>query len=579
MFPPTKSKRKTDMTIVAHFDSTLGPVTVGLRPGAITLIAGPNGVGKSALLYQIYRSVGLGATSYLPGHRQINLNQSIETLQQDVLQLRQNSFNSYDAFNRYKGAWAEDQFKAILRTLVNLEHVYNRSFRKSVAVGGLKKAKSASLKDSPIDMLNVIFSHAALPVRFHLGSGGLTADRSGNSFAVEALSDGERASLFIVAAIITQDAGTALLIDEPEKHLHPSITGLLLETALRSRPDIAVVLSSHDMTLIERLIVNSTIYVKESQVVNTHPEQRIFNVELLTEGEIPEQLRVDVLGARSKILYVEGTHASRDAALYAHVYPAWKVISKGSSDKVIEATRGIRTAVGLHWISAVGLVDGDGRQSAEIEKLERQGILVLPTPTVENLFFIDEAQKCFVESDLQMRGGPDWIERRARFESAVRSVVAADRDNIIARRTVWRVQREIASQPLSVKDVRDGGLRRIRIDVAAIKKVVAAEVDQIIATSDAQGLISQLPIKNSDVPETAARALGAGSFSEYCQVIQRQIDIESDSGNAVTAAFRFSLPKLPAHSVQEVPTIVPTGPRQIGLPPPPPNPLTAPVLA
>lgn len=131
---------------VANFASFSGPVSVGLLPGSITLIAGPNGVGKSALLYQLYKSLGLGAATYYPGHRQINLNHSIETLGQDIFQLRQNSYNSYDAFNRYRSAWAEDQFKAIIRTLINLENAHNRDFRLSATQSGLSAA-DASLKN------------------------------------------------------------------------------------------------------------------------------------------------------------------------------------------------------------------------------------------------------------------------------------------------------------------------------------------------------------------------------------------------------------------------------------------------
>ncbi len=65
---------------VAPIPSTLGEVSVGLAPSTITLIAGPNGVGKSALLYQIYRSLGFAAAVYMPGHRQINLNQRFSIL-------------------------------------------------------------------------------------------------------------------------------------------------------------------------------------------------------------------------------------------------------------------------------------------------------------------------------------------------------------------------------------------------------------------------------------------------------------------------------------------------------------------
>lgn len=435
-------------------------------------------------------------------------------------------------------------------------------------------------KTSPIDQLNVIFSHAGLPIEFSLTNRGLTAKKHQTEYSVEALSDGERASLFVASAILTQESGHVLLIDEPEKHLHPSITGLLIETSLRTRTDIPVVISSHDMSLIEQLAVQSTIYVRDSRVVSAHPhpEQRVYDVELLTGAELPEQLRRDVLGARSKILYVEGTDLSRDAALYAPVYKRWKVISKGGSQTVIESTRGIRTASGLHWLSAGGLVDGDGRSHEEIEKLRSQGVLTLPTPTIENLFFLEEAQKCFVDADLQMRGGKSWADRQADLETIVQPAVAAHLNNIISRRALWRAQREIASQSLSVKDVSEDRVATISVDVAAIKNAVATEIIASVSASTAPQLLKQLPIKNTDIPDAAARALGAASFKIYCEVIQRQIDIESENGKSLIAALVDFLPKL-EQSLPAAP-VVPSqpGPRTIGLPAGPANPLTPPVL-
>lgn len=48
------------------FQTAGGHVTIALAPGSTTLIAGPNGVGKSALLATLYRSLPQGAGTYLP---------------------------------------------------------------------------------------------------------------------------------------------------------------------------------------------------------------------------------------------------------------------------------------------------------------------------------------------------------------------------------------------------------------------------------------------------------------------------------------------------------------------------------
>lgn len=550
----------------ASFQSTIGTVTIGFSRGSTILVAGPNGVGKSALLYQIYRALPQGTATYIPGHRQINLNSGLEQGGQDADQLLMNTYNNYDAFNRYKGAWSEDLLRSAIRTLMHAESAFNRDFRQSVASDKPGSVSSAALKNSPIDTLNLIFSNSNLPISFTITDRGITAERSGLRYGVDALSDGERASLFLAATIIVQRSNTVLLIDEPEKHLHPSITGVLLETALRSRNDIALVVSSHDVTLIEQLNVDATLYVKGSTVISPRPEQRSYDVELITDGTIPELLKADVLGSRSEILFIEGDERSRDAALYAKIYAGKKIITKGGCDKVIEAVSGIRSSNGLHWLEVFGLIDLDGRSPREINKLEKRGIFTLPTPTIENLFFLAEVQECFVEADRQMKGGHTWEDRKANLAGAIAKAAPIARDEIVARRTCWIAQREISSHPLSVKEVKAGNITNIAISVESIKTTVEKFVDEIIKLGDYQKILTDLPIKNTDIPEVAAKALGATSFKDYCDVVQRQIDIESPFGVRARDAIQAILPTLSSPTNNQTMTPNVMGHRYIGMP-------------
>ena len=512
-------------------------------PNTITLITGPNGVGKSALLYQIYRNLGKDLATYLPGHRQIHFNNNPETGGQDSISLATMMYQNPKHFSRYKGNWAEDHFKSIIRALCNKENAYNRDFRAQIATSK-KGGEDAKEKVSPVDQLNLIFSRSGLPIEFTFSDYGFSAKRGGTLYSIEALSDGERAALYLAASILSQPPGRVLLIDEPERHLHPSITGILVETALRTRSDIALVLCSHDITLIERLEVKTTIYVRDSVVRQLEPETRVFDTVVILDGEIPDELRVDVLGSRSKILYVEGSETSRDAALYGAVFPGWKVLSKGGSEAVIEATRGLTSSSRLHWVKAAGLVDGDGRAPAEVEKLSASGVFVLRCPAVENLFFIEEAQRCYVDVALQMRGGASWEDRQQRLAEAVKTSARTDRDLVVARKTLWLIQREVSQQPLSVRDIQNDTTEDIAVSVKSIRDKVRQEVDQLVEEGDYREILLCLPIKGTNIPAAAAHALGAYSFKEYCDVIQYQIDIESRSGRSAVAALVKKLPVL-----------------------------------
>lgn len=526
---------------VVGIHTTSGEIQLQLKSGETTLIAGPNGVGKSALLYQLYRGIGQGMSTYFPGHRQINLNQSVEIAGQDFIQLQQNSYNSYDSFNRYKGAWAEDQFKSIIRKLLNMENAFNREFRERNINS---RAPIRDYEKSPLDKLNFIFNRSGLLVKFELTGLGLTAFRFGHKYSVEALSDGERAALFIAAGILVQDQGLALLIDEPEKHLHPSITSLLIESAISFKDDIPIIICSHDISLIDKLRVDKTIYVKNSQVVSLKPENRVFDLEILNYGEVPDQLRIDVLGAREKILYIEGTNESRDAALYSSVFVGWKVLSRGSSQAVIESTRGVRNAQSLHWIEAIGLVDGDGRDAQEKTKLALQRIYTLPFPAIENLFFLEEAQRCFVNADIAMRGGASWAERRRAMRAAIKKVIATGIDNIAARRAVWLAERQLNSNNLSVNNVKNGNCLKIEVDVADLMTQSRLQIGNMIKDKNVDNLLKVLPIKTTDIPDVLSRALGARSFKDYCSVVQKQVDIGNGDGVRLISAVKNLLPQI-----------------------------------
>ena len=520
-------------------------VHVPIGPGDTILVAGPNGVGKSALLATLYRSLPQHVATYLPGHRQINFNNGWETLGQDAAQLRQNLFSQTDAFSRHKGAWAEDQFKITVRTLLHAEAAFNRDFRHNGPSNNTVAANGGTLRISPVDTLNLIFETARLPISFSLTDQGLSAVRGAAIYAIDALSDGERAALFIVAAIVILAPGGVILIDEPEKHLHPCITGLLIEAALRAKKDAMVVLASHDVHLIEQLEVTSIIHITDSAITNLKPEHRVYHAAVISNPDsIPEDLKRDLLGTRSSILFVEGDHTSADIALYGHVYPLVKVAPKGGHSQVSDSVKALAMMPGQHWIKPFGLIDGDGRDANEVDSLKKRGVFVLPCPTIENLFCLPEAIYCFVTADNEYTVGKPLEERVSVMDLAIRTAVIVAKADIIAKRSCWLLERELSSRKLSPKEIKEGNTHSISVSVDEIISSVTTAFDKTVADSSIYNVLFKLPIKNTPIPSTIATALGASSFNDYCRVILRQLDIKSDSSMPFIDALRAQLPKL-----------------------------------
>ena len=63
------------------------------------------------------------------------------------------------------------------------------------------------------------------------------------------MSEGERRILFLIAAILTADVKSCILVDHPEMYLYPSIDKLLLKELVNCRRDCAFIFATHAIRL------------------------------------------------------------------------------------------------------------------------------------------------------------------------------------------------------------------------------------------------------------------------------------------------------------------------------------------
>lgn len=293
------------LPITVSFMTDDGNMSLRLEEGTVVIVAGPNGTGKSALLVEMYRSLGEEAATYLPGHRQIHFNSDWDATHRGIDQIYHQLFTQHQHFNRYKNTWAEDQFKSEIRMLQNKAAEYDRDYRARVQGRKMFAEPHDSEMDSPVDRVNEVFSQARLSIRFVPTDRGPSAEQHAQPpYSIERLSDGERAALFIASSFINRKPGTILLIDEPEKHLDQSMASLFVESCIRMRPDIAVIVSTHDHRLVERLAGEKLMHVRGSSIVSHEPERRQYRISPVSdeEGGLTE-IRKDLLGVRSNVLF------------------------------------------------------------------------------------------------------------------------------------------------------------------------------------------------------------------------------------------------------------------------------------
>ena len=269
-----------------------------------------------------------------------------------------------------------------------------RSIAEYVENSKIKCAKKAANAASPFTRLNDLLALGTLRVSLHNPDDVEIVARkgSGPTFGIEKMSDGERNAVIIAATVLTVDPGTTLLIDEPERHLHRAIIAPFLSVLFEQRQDCAFVVSTHELFLPVENPGARVLMTRSCTWAGDNPQA--WDLEILAQSaELPEELRLAVLGARSRVLFVEGSSTSLDLPLYDTLFPELSVSPCGNCVDVERAVRGLRATEDRHHVETYGIVDRDDLDDAAVDKLAEAGIFALAVRSVESLYYCSDAMQ------------------------------------------------------------------------------------------------------------------------------------------------------------------------------------------
>ena len=245
----------------------------------------------------------------------------------------------------------------------------------------------------PFKQLNELLALGTLTVSLENSEGEEILARHGDDgakFSIAKMSDGERSAAIIAATVLTVEPETVLLVDEPERHLHRAIIVPFLSALFNQRKDCSFVVSTHEIAL---PVANPDARVLMVRSCTWNGDMcKAWDVEVLEPNtELPEELRRDILGARERILFVEGASNSLDHPLYSTLFPDLSVISKGNCRDVKSAVSGLRATQSFHHVEVFGLIDNDGRPNDETGELADKGVFALDMCSVESLYYCSDA--------------------------------------------------------------------------------------------------------------------------------------------------------------------------------------------
>lgn len=356
-------------------------------------ILGVNGSGKSSLIYRMIRIVNQCgvSTELIEAHRQIFFNSMSTDLSNDDIQSIKSS--RYDSLMGSDARWVNHNTHSNKLALIQLKQEVNKH-NKTVADHHYNKNDEFVFSERPLDIVNNILLSSNINIQLEDENDILGCINNNyippKQCHIALLSDGEKNAINLVAGIVSAKTGTVFFIDEPERHLHKSISIKLISSLIKYRRDCFFIISTHDIDL-SLVIKNSQILMLKScsyhDCLPLQSEPSYWDAHLIKDKNIPDELKRDILGSQQQIIFVEGKENSLDKMLYQAIFPNVSIIPKSSCEEVKKSTKGIKENSHLCWLNVFGLIDRDNQTEKEIQKLKTASVFVLKYNSIESIFY------------------------------------------------------------------------------------------------------------------------------------------------------------------------------------------------
>lgn len=365
------------------------------------IIIGANGSGKSKLGAWIEKQ-DLENTHRIGAQRALNFGDFItlkskEQAENQLLYGIEDISEQHYKQKGYRWSWSEElttnkllnDYESALSLIIAIKNKQNDDFIKECKDMDNQGKTHNKVPEMIIDKLQriwnsifpqreIIIEDAKVITRFEKGG-------SVVSYKGKEMSDGERVALYLMAQCLCIPQNKTIIIDEPEIHLHRSIMNKLWSAIENERPDCFFIYITHDTQFAANHKNADKIWVKSYDGEN-------WELDKINEQDngLPEQLLLDIMGNRKKVLFVEGTANSYDTKLYSEIYRDYYVVPCGGCSSVINFTKAMKNNSQLHHIECYGIIDRDYRTDHEINSLKNNGIYTIDVAEVENLFLVEE---------------------------------------------------------------------------------------------------------------------------------------------------------------------------------------------
>lgn len=484
-----------------------------LNKGEMLFVLGANGTGKSSLISHVAKVNG--NVVRISAHRQTWFSSNTPDLTPSSRENLESTFRAHSGNDeaRYRDIAGVQRPSVIMSKLIDSETMRNTEIVRLMRAGNQEDAERKLNEFAPMQFINELLLLSNMPIEVSLEKNQQIVARrkDGPFFGVDRLSDGERNAFLIAAEVLTAEPGSLLLIDEPERHLHRSIISPLLARLFEKRSDCAFIVATHDVMLpldnrsARTLLIRSCVYQGSVPIS--------WTADLLEPYEpLGDELKRDILGARQKIIFVEGKSHSLDTPLYALLFPEASIIAKENCRSVEQAVGGLRAASGHHWVQAWGIVDNDRRSLTDITRLKDKGVYALAYFSVESLYYHTKMIRRVVERQV-------FRETEDTFQKAIHDAINAaqrERDFLIQNAVERLVRREISNSFPDKTDLKKSDyIFELKINVSDHRTAELEKFEGFINARDLDSLLRYYPLRDNPALDKIAKAIGFNKQAAY----------------------------------------------------------------
>ena len=503
--------------------SNNGQLDVPLTEGNALFVLGANGVGKSTLMHELYIQ-NRNHTKRILAHRQTWFTDNAMNMTASQRKGTERDIGNYDfqLYSRWKDDYSQSRTSLSIFDLINSENIRARNIAAAVDGKNIDLAKEYSKNQAPIQAINEILTISNIPIIISLGENEqLFASKNGSTpYSIAELSDGERNALLIGADVLTTEPNSLIIIDEPERHLHRSIISPLLTTLFNKRQDCTFVISTHDVHLPIDHQNSSVLLLRNCQWNGNRVKN--WDADILPSNDsIPESIKIDILGSKRALLFVEGKSSSLDRQIYQLIFPNISVIPQESCGQVEKAVIGIKHTENLHWINAFGLIDADDRTSTQINELFKKGIVALPYYSVEALYYhLDIIKKVSIKLS-ELTGKDSTVLYQKGTETIIQDI-SLHKARLCSRLCEKKVRNHVMSSLPKHKDIQDKKPFNLTLDIKAELEKEEAYFDGLINDNNLSGLLARYPVRETPVLNNILKGLSLEK-SMYESIVRKLI--------------------------------------------------------